>query len=63
MDLRRYEPREAGVFKGKPYKGDKELEEIAGRVIKQLRAEGLPIWQVKEVLGLAESALDWEVLK
>lgn len=53
----------SGTYKGRTYKGGDELEEIAGRVVELLRAEGLPIWQAKDALHIAEDALEWEVLE
>lgn len=53
----------AGTFRGRPFKGDSELDEIAKRVVALLRVENLPIWQSKEVLKKASSLIDWEVLK
>ena len=55
--------RNPGVYKGIPYKGDTELEEIAGKVVALLRSEALPIWQAREVLKIADRDLDWETLK
>lgn len=52
-----------GTYKGRIYKGDEELGRIADKVVELLCAEGLPIWQAKEVLKLAENALEWQTLK
>lgn len=63
MDSQEFAPHKPGTYKGKAYKGADELETIAGRVVELLRAEGLPIWQAKHVLKIAENAMEWEVLK
>lgn len=63
MNTQGFEPRKSGTYKGRAYKGADELEEIAGRVVELLRAEGLPIWQAKDALHIAEDALEWEVLE
>ena len=52
-----------GTYKGRIYKGDEELGRIADKVVELLCAEGLPIWQAKEVLKLAGNALEWQTLK
>lgn len=54
--------REAGTYKGTPFKSKAELEGLAQKVIDMLRRESLPIWQVREVLSLAREQLDWVVL-
>lgn len=53
----------AGTYKGRPYKGDAELDAIADGIVILLRTEGLPIWQAKEVLKKASRLIDWEMLK
>ncbi len=63
MNTQGFEPRKSGTYKGTAYKGADELEAIAGRVVELLRAEGLPLWQANDVLKIAETALEWEVLK
>ena len=52
-----------GTYRGVPYKGEEETEDIADRIVNLLRSEGLPIWQAKDVLRIAQSASDWEILK
>ena len=49
----------AGTYKGRPYKGDAELDAI----VTLLRTEGLTIWQGKEVLKTASRLIDWEIMK
>lgn len=63
MNTQGFEPCKSGTYKGKAYKVADELEAIAGRVVELLREECLTIWQAKEVLKIAESAIEWEVLK
>lgn len=56
----RHEP---GEYKGRPFKGDDELDLIAEAVVDQLRSQNLPIWQAGDVLKRAIRLLDWETLK
>lgn len=53
----------SGTYKGRPYKGDAELDAIADCIVILLRTEGLPIWQAKEVLKKASRLIDWEIMK
>ena len=53
----------AGTYKGRPYKGDAELDAIADDIVILLRTKDLPIWQAKEVLKKASSLIDWEIMK
>lgn len=53
----------AGTYKGRPYKGDAELDAIADSIVTLLRTEGLTIWQAKEVLKTASRLIDWEIMK
>lgn len=46
-----------------PHKSKEELEDLARKLVDQLRKESLPLWQAKEVLTRAKNQLDWEVLK
>ena len=55
--------RKSGTYKGRPYKGDAELDAIADGIVILLRTEGLPIWQAKEVLKKASRLIDWEIMK
>ncbi len=55
--------RSSGVYKGRHYKGDEELDALADKVIALLRPEGLLVWQEKEVLKKALQLVDWETLK
>ena len=52
-----------GTYKGRPCKGDAELDAIADDIVILLRTEGLPIWQAKEVLKKASRLIDWEIMK
>ena len=40
-----------------------ELEDLARKLIDQLRKEDLPMWQAKEVFTRAQAQLEWETLK
>lgn len=54
---------ESGTYKGRAYKGDSVLDALAEKTVDALRAEGLPIWQAKDVLKRAITLMDWEQLK
>lgn len=56
----RHEP---GEYKGRPFKGDDELDLMAEGIVAQLRSVNMPIWQAKDVLKRAIRLLDWELLK
>lgn len=53
----------AGTYKGRPYKGDAEMDAIADSIVTLIRTEGMTIWQAKEVLKKASRLIDWEIMK
>lgn len=59
-EVARHEP---GEYKGRPFKGDDELDSMAEAVVAQLRSGNMPIWQARDVLKRAIRLLDWELLK
>lgn len=59
-EVGRHEP---GEYKGRPFKGDDELDSMAEKVVAQLRSGNMPIWQARDVLKRAIRLLDWELLK
>jgi len=52
-----------GKYKGRIFKSDDDMDELAEKAIDALRAEGLPVWQAKEVLKKAIRLMDWEPLQ
>lgn len=54
---------QSGTYKGRTYKGTSELDVLAEKAVDTLRAEGLPIWQAKDVMKRAINLMDWEQLK
>ena len=49
--------------KNAEYVSKSDIKDIAQGVVDSLRPQGLPIWQVKEILREAMKLVDWEKLK